>query len=128
MKFKSFMAMLVAGLLCVASFSACSDDDDDKDKTYAYEMVLELTDAGDLSQDNIQVLNTTFATMESQVGTQHATPAKEKQIFKENVSEIKNSIKTVLAGMSHTKTVKVTFGFFNTGTQKLEVSQVFEFN
>ena len=65
MKFKSFMAMLVAGLLCVASFSACSDDDDDKDKTYAYEMVLELTDAGDLSQDNIQVLNTTFATMES---------------------------------------------------------------
>lgn len=122
------MAMLVAGLLCVASFSACSDDDDDKDKTYAYEMVLELTDAGDLSQDNIQVLNTTFAAMESQVGTQYATPAKVKQIFKENVSEIKNSIKTVLAGMSHTKTVKVKFGFFNTGTQKLEVSQVFEFN
>lgn len=30
--------------------------------------------------------------------------------------------------MSHTKTVKVKFGFFNTGTQKLEVSQVFEFN
>lgn len=50
MKFKSFIAMLVTGLLCITSFSACSDDDDDKDKTYAYEMVLELTDAGDLSQ------------------------------------------------------------------------------
>lgn len=128
MKFKSFIAMLVTGLLCITSFSACSDDDDDKDKTYAYEMVLELTDAGDLSQDNIQVLNTTFAAMESQVGTQYATPAAVKRIFNENVSQIKNSVGTVVAGMSHTKTVKVKFGFFNTGTQKLEVSQVFEFN
>ena len=122
MKFKSFIAMLVTGLLCITSFSACSDDDDDKDKTYAYEMVLELTDA------NIQVLNTTFAAMESQVGTQYATPAAVKRIFNENVSQIKNSVGTVVAGMSHTKTVKVKFGFFNTGTQKLEVSQVFEFN
>ena len=92
MKFKSFIAMLVTGLLCITSFSACSDDDDDKDKTYAYEMVLELTDAGDLSQDNIQVLNTTFAAMESQVGTQYATPAAVKRIFNENVSQIKNSV------------------------------------
>lgn len=128
MKFKSFIAMLVTGLLCITLFSACSDDDDDKDKTYAYEMVLELTDAGNLSQDNIQVLNTTFAAMESQVGTQYATPAAVKRIFNENVSQIKNSVGTVVAGMSHTKTVKVKFGFFNTGTQKLEVSQVFEFN
>ena len=89
MKFKSFIAMLVTGLLCITLFSACSDDDDDKDKTYAYEMVLELTDAGDLSQDNIQVLNTTFAAMESQVGTQYATPAAVKRIFNENVSQIK---------------------------------------
>ncbi len=128
MKFKSFIAMLVTGLLCITSFSACSDDDDDKDKTYAYEMVLELTDAGDLSQNDIEVLNLTFATLKSQAGTQYATPAKVKQVFNEHVSQIKNSVGTLVAGMSHTKTVKVKFGFFNTGTQKLEVSQVFEFN
>ena len=32
MKFKSFIAMLVTGLLCITLFSACSDDDDDKDR------------------------------------------------------------------------------------------------
>ena len=102
MKFKSFIAMLVTGLLCITSFSACSDDDDDKDKTYAYEMVLELTDAGDLSQDNIQVLNTTFAAMESQVGTQYATPAAVKRIFNENR---KSEIRILQHGHPETRSV-----------------------
>lgn len=128
MKIKSFMAMLAAGLLCIASFSACSDDDDEKDKTYAYEMSLKLTDAGDLSQTDIQTLEDTFNYMESQVGTQYATPAKVKQTFNENVAQIKSSVGILVKAMTHTKTVKVTFGFYNTGTQKLEVSQIFEFN
>lgn len=122
------MAMLAAGLLCIASFSACSDDDDEnKDKTYAYEMVVELTDAGDLSQTNIQTLESTFAAMVAQVGTQYATPAKVKQVFNETGSQIKSSIATILSAMPHTQTVKVTFGFYNTGTKKLEVSQVFQY-
>lgn len=117
------MAMLAAGLLCIASFSACSDDDDDKDKTYAYE----LTDPGDLSQTNIQILNDTFSAMKSQVGTQRATPAKVKKIFDSSVSETKKTIGALVSQMPHTKTVKITFGFNNTDTKKLEISQVFEF-
>lgn len=122
------MAVLAAGLLCITSFSACDDDDDkDKDKTYAYEMVLELTQSGDLSQADIQTLNSTFQVMKSQVGTQQATPAAVKQIFDENVSSIKTSIGNLVGAMSHTNPIKVTFGFYNTDTKKLEVSQIFEF-
>lgn len=127
MKFKSFMAMLAAGLLCIASFSACSDDDDDKDKTYAYELAVELTDPGDLSQTNIQILNDTFSAMKSQVGTQRATPAQVKKIFDSSVSETKKTIGALVSQMPHAKTVKITFGFYNTDTKKLEISQVFEF-
>lgn len=122
------MALLAAGLLCITSFSACDDDDDkDKEKTYAYEMVLELTESGDLSQSDIQALNSTFQVMKSQVGTQHATSAAIKRIFDENVSSIKTSVGNLVGTMSHTNPVKVTFGFSNTDTKKLEVSQIFEF-
>lgn len=123
------MAMLAAGLLCIASFSACSDDDDEnKDKTYSYELVAELTDPGDLSQTNIQIFNSACAAMIAQVGTQRATPAKVKKIFNESLSGMKQTFESILAPMPHTKTVKITFGFYNTDTKKLEFSQVLQFN
>ena len=120
--------MLAAGLLCITSFSACSDDDDkNDDKKYSYEMVLELTDAGDLSAAGVAMVKSTFETMEGIVGVQKETSARVNQIFNESVSDIKQDVDKLLKSLPHSEPVKVTYGFYNIDKDKLEFSKVFTY-
>lgn len=122
MKIKSFLAVLIAGILCVTSFVACDDDDDD-DKVYGYEAVVDLTDPGDLSAANITTLETAFTAEETAFGTQYMSKGDAKKAFDAAVSAMDKSLSAAIR--DNTKTVKITFGLFNTGTQKLEFSKVF---
>lgn len=122
------MAMLAAGLLCITSFSACSDDDDkNDDKKYSYKMVLELTDAGDLSAAGVAMVKSTFETMVGIVGVQKETSARVNQIFNESVSDIKQDVDKLLKSLPHSEPVKVTYGFYNIDKDKLEFSKVFTY-
>lgn len=124
MKIKSFLAVLLAGLVCVTSFTACDDDKDD-DKTYGYQLVLELTEPGDIPADLISQLNQAFKTQINTVGTQYLTKSDAKKLFNQLVSTLQKSFDSVVK--DNHKTVKITIGFFNSGTQKLDFSHTFEF-
>lgn len=118
------MALLAAGLLCITSFSACDDDDDNDDKTYAYQLVLELTDAGDIPSEGVTMINQAFKTTVQQFGTQYLTKSDAKKSFESSVANLQTSLGNLVK--DNKKTVKITLGFFNSGTQKTEFSHVFE--
>lgn len=122
MKFKAFMAMLLAGLLCVTAFSSC-DDDEDED-VYGYQLSLELTDPGDLSTEHIAAFNTAFKQLENEFGIEYLSRSDAKKSFNESVPRIQKNFEAL--DLSNQKTIKITIGFFNTGTQKMDYSSVIE--
>lgn len=123
MKFKSFMAMLVAGLLCIASFPACSDDDDDS-KTYDYQIKMELTSPGDLSQTDVAAIKAAMSSAETQFGTQEITYKKAKEAFYTMVESLEKSFASQSLG--NKQTVKITISMFNASSNKTDFSQVLE--
>lgn len=118
------MAMLAAGLLCLTSFSACDDDDDD-DKTYGYQLSIELTEAGDIPAAEVTEINKAIKAGVEQFGTQYLTKSNAKKAFDLTVVAWQ---KTLSAAIKDNKeTIKITLGYFNSGTQKMEFSHVFTF-
>lgn len=64
MKVKSFLAILLVGLMSVA-FVSC-DKDDEKAETYLWKMTMAMTDPGDLSDQEIEQINMTFDVFDNQ--------------------------------------------------------------
>lgn len=119
------MAMLVAGLLCVASFSACSDDDDDS-KKYTYELSAELTDPGSMTTAEIQANETSLNYLENTYNAELSetpmTSKRAKQIFDTIVKEFKDGLKNTPNNL--TQAVKFTFSMTNKSSGKVQFSEV----
>mgnify|MGYP002551423771 CR=1 FL=1 len=126
MKIKTFMAMLAAALLCVTSFSACSDDDDDDSKRYTYEFSAELTDPGDMTDDEIAVNETALFVLEEAQNKELAktaiTSEQAKLLFDTIVENFKEGMENTPNTL--TKPVKVTFSMTNKSLGKVEFSEV----
>lgn len=124
MKFKSFIAMLVTGLLCITSFSACSDDDDDS-KQYFYEFSIELTDPGSLTTDEIQTTKTALGLFESstnsELSTMTLTPANAKKLLRNLAKKLQEA--SAETGSTLTKAVVYTLYMENESTGKIECTE-----
>lgn len=102
MKVKSFLAILLVGLMSVA-FVSC-DKDDEKAETYLWKMTMALTDPGDLSDAEIEQINMTFDVFDNQ---SYLTIAEAKALFNELIVYFEDTF-SKLQVSDITKPVKIT--------------------
>ena len=102
MKVKSFLAILLVGLMSVA-FVSC-DKDDEKAETYLWKMTMAMTDPGDLSDQEIEQINMTFDVFDNQA---YLTTAEAKALFDELIVYFEDTF-SKLQVSDITKPVKIT--------------------
>lgn len=103
MKVKSFLAILLAGLMSVV-FVSCDKEDDEKSETYLWKMTMALTDPGDLSDAEIEQINMTFDVFDNQ---SYLTTAEAKALFDELIVYFEDTF-SKLQVSDITKPVKIT--------------------
>lgn len=103
MKVKSFLAILLAGLMSVV-FVSCDKEDDEKSETYLWKMTMALTDPGDLSDVEIEQINMTFDVFDNQA---YMTTAEAKALFDELIVYFEDTF-SKLQVSDITKPVKIT--------------------
>lgn len=103
MKVKSFLAILLAGLMSVV-FVSCDKENDEKSETYLWKMTMALTDPGDLSDTEIEQINMTFDVFDNQ---SYLTTAEAKALFDELIVYFEDTF-SKLQVSDITKPVKIT--------------------
>lgn len=123
MKVKSFLAILLAGLMSVV-FVSCDKEDDPKAETYLWKMTMAMTDPGDLTDQEIEQINMTFDVFDNEA---YLTTAEAKALFDQLIVYFEDTF-SKLQVSDITKPVKITMTLASDEVSAAAMTHTFTIN